>query len=128
MRAIISVALGGAVGALMRYGVSILTNKFWKESFPLSTLIINLSGCFVIGLLGGMVERTSTISAEMKLFLFIGILGAFTTFSTFGLETAVLFQRGEAKVALLNILLSNLLGIGLVFAGFAVSRYLVLAK
>ncbi|MDD5502067.1 MAG: fluoride efflux transporter CrcB [Candidatus Thermoplasmatota archaeon] len=128
MRAIISVALGGATGALMRYGVSLLTHRFWKEAFPLGTLIINLSGCFIIGLLGGMVERTSTISAELKLFLFMGILGAFTTFSTFGLETAVLFQRGEAKVALLNILLSNLLGIGLVFAGFAISRYLVLAK
>lgn len=115
------IAAGGALGALLRYGVSGWVYRFTSGDFPWGTIAVNLSGCFLIGFLWESAQRV-TISPEIRSLIFIGFLGAFTTFSTFGLETVNLLRDGEIRQALNNILLSNISGIALVFAGLFASR------
>jgi CrcB protein len=124
MSSLIYIAIGGAAGALLRYTVSGITYKYFDGLLPWGTLAVNMIGCFAIGFLWQIFEVVST-SPNTRAFIFIGILGAFTTFSTFGLESFNLLREGEVKYAVINILASNILGLGLVFAGFIVSRYLV---
>ncbi|MDY6930477.1 MAG: fluoride efflux transporter CrcB [Halobacteriota archaeon] len=118
------IATGGAIGALSRYAISGLTYGRVNESFPFGTLFVNLIGAFVIGFLWGLAENED-ISSDMHSFLFIGILGSFTTFSTYSLETLNLFREGNTNLAILNILVINLLGIALALIGFITSRYLI---
>jgi len=117
------IAFGGAIGAVLRYVISGFIHQHWKAIFPIGTLIVNLSGAFLIGFLWGIFEY-SIVSHGMRTFIFVGILGAYTTFSTFCLENFSLFRDGEFTQAFLNILLSNILGIILVFAGFFVSKFI----
>jgi fluoride exporter len=117
------IAAGGAGGALLRYAVSSLTYRYVDADFPWGTLIVNLSGCYMIGLLWGFSERTP-FSANTNLLVFTGILGAYTTFSTFGIETFNLLRGGEIGPGLLNILGSNVLGLACVLLGFASARLL----
>ncbi|MDY6958865.1 MAG: fluoride efflux transporter CrcB [Halobacteriota archaeon] len=118
------IAAGGAIGALSRYAISVTTWKRISGSFPFGTLFVNLIGAFVIGLLWGFAENKD-FSSDMHSFLFVGILGSFTTFSTYSLETLNLFRAGNTGLALINILVINLLGITLAFLGFVTSRYLI---
>ncbi len=118
------IAVGGAIGALSRYAISGATYRQLGGAFPWGTLSVNLIGAFVIGLLWGFSEN-GDISSDLRSFLFIGILGSFTTFSTYSLETMNLFRDGETGLALLNILMGNLLGIALALVGFITSRYLI---
>ncbi len=120
----IMLATGGAIGTLLRYTLSGFTYKFLNGGFPWGTLFVNLVGCFIIGLLWGVFE-VENLSANLRNFVFVGILGGFTTFSTFALESFSLLRDGEVKFALLNILASNILGILLVFAGFLLSRHII---
>ncbi len=124
MSKLLFIALGGAAGALLRYSVSGLAYRFFDGVLPWGTLLVNLIGCFAIGFLWQIFEYV-TSSPNTRAFIFVGILGAFTTFSTFGLETFNLFREGEIKYALLNVLASNILGIGLVILGFFSSRFLL---
>lgn len=116
----LSIGIGGGFGALLRYFISTFTYKFLDGIFPWGTLTVNLIGCFCIGFLWGIFERF-VIAPNIRLFIFVGILGGFTTFSSYGLETFSLLREGESKMALLNVLSSNIFGIGCVFGGFAVS-------
>jgi len=118
------IGLGGAIGAVARYIVSGIDYKWSFGIFPVSTLIVNLSGSFVIGFLWGLFE-VFAVSSNMRMFIFIGILGGFTTFSTFALENFNLLKDGERNIAFLNILISNMLGIGLVFAGYLIAKLVV---
>jgi CrcB protein len=86
--------------------------------------MVNVLGSLIIGLLWGIWE-TANISSHMRTFIFIGILGGFTTFSTYSLETLNLFREGEVKMAIVNILANNILGILMVFAGFFAARSLI---
>ena len=124
MSSLIYIAVGGAAGALLRYSVSGITYKYFDGLLPWGTLAVNMIGCFAIGLLWQLFELIST-SPNTRVFIFIGILGAFTTFSTFRLESFNLLREGEIKYAAINILANNILGLGFVFAGFIISRYLV---
>lgn len=120
---LIFIGLGGAIGAVLRYVVSGLDYKFSNGVFPVSTLVINLAGSFIIGFLWGLFE-VFVVSPTMRMFIFIGVLGGFTTFSTFALENFNLIRDGEMSIAITNIVLSNLLGIGLVFIGYGIARFL----
>ncbi len=122
---IIVIGIGGAIGAFLRYVISGITYKFFDGLFPYGTLSVNLLGALFIGLLWGISEKI-TFSPDLRIFVFVGILGAFTTFSTYTLETLNLLRDGEIKIAMMNILVSNIFGILLVFAGFIASKYLIL--
>ena len=120
----ILLAAGGAIGTLLRYSLSGLTYRFADGIFPWGTLSVNLMGSFAIGLLWGVFE-IENLSPNMRNFVFIGILGGFTTFSTFALENFNLFRDGEIKLAISNLLVSNILGVVLVFTGFLLSKYII---
>ncbi|MBP5601434.1 MAG: fluoride efflux transporter CrcB [Treponema sp.] len=110
------VALGGGVGACLRYLIGVIPLKE-PFTFPVKTLLINLLGCFVIGLIAALVVKNSSISPKTVLFIKTGLCGGFTTFSTFALETETLIKTGHIGIALLYVALSVIVGAGLVFAG-----------
>lgn len=118
------VAIGGALGALLRYLVSGWTYRYSSGVFPWGTLVVNLAGSLIIGLLWGLFEA-SVVSSNVRLLLFMGVLGSFTTFSTFSLESFSLLRDGEYSFLLWNVLLSVVLGIGFVFAGYFCARYAI---
>ena len=118
------IALGGAIGTLLRYIAGGLDYRFSGGIFPISTLVVNVTGSLAIGFLWGIVDRF-TVSPNVRLFVFIGILGGYTTFSTFSLETFNLMRDGEYRIALMNVILSVILSIGAVFLGYFVSKTLL---
>ncbi len=120
---ILLVMLGGSLGALSRYGVSLLAIKLFGTKFPWGTLIVNLSGCFLIGLAFAWSERgLGIMNPSLRLFFMTGYLGALTTFSTFGLETVTSYQGRQFLVSIANILANNVVGIALVFLGMVAGR------
>jgi len=92
--------------------------------FPYGTLVVNVLGCFLIGILGGLAEYRQVLEPGQRLFLMIGVLGGFTTFSTFAFETLSLMQDAELLKSLVNTLLQVCLGLAAAFAGFIGARYL----
>lgn len=111
---IIVICLGSCLGALSRY---FITEYFFKlNSFPWATLFINLSGCFLIGFLFNLFPEAKKFQ-ELKNFLFVGFLGSYTTFSSFGLQIHNLMKNGQIKQAFVYIVLSLLIGVFLVFLG-----------
>ncbi|HET7175756.1 MAG TPA: fluoride efflux transporter CrcB [Gammaproteobacteria bacterium] len=113
----VAVALGGIVGCCARYGVSQAVQVYYGKSFPLATLIINVSGCLAMGFLFYLTLERVSISPSMRVALLTGVLGGYTTFSTFAMEALVLAEDGELRTALLYITLSVVLGIGAAFLG-----------
>ncbi len=118
------IMLGGAIGALFRYLASGIAYRYIGGDFPWGTLGVNIVGAFIIGFLWGISERTM-VSPNTRLFVFVGIIGSFTTFSTFCLETFNLLRDGEIKLALANVFITNTLGIVLVILGLLVARYMM---
>lgn len=112
---------GGITGTVLRYALATYTYRFTSGLFPWGTVAVNLTGCFAIGLLWGVLN-TDQLSQEVKNFVFIGLLGAFTTYSTYSLDTLNLFRLGEWKLALANVLLSNIGGIALTAIGFVIGK------
>lgn len=121
MASLLLVALGGAFGATLRYLLSGLISRYFESAFPAGTLGVNLLGCFAVGLLWEPLAHTA-LSPHVRTFFLIGVLGAFTTFSTYGIESVNLMRESELRLALLNLLLSNVLGIALVLLGIGISR------
>jgi fluoride exporter len=120
---ILLVMAGGSIGALSRYGVSLLAAQLFGTRFPWGTLIVNLSGCFLIGLSFALADRgISIMNPSMRLFFVTGYLGALTTFSTYGLETVNSMRAGTHLVTVANILANNLIGGALVFLGMLAGR------
>lgn len=117
-------AVGGAIGTALRYALSGLTYRTVQGVFPWGTMAVNLAGSFAIGLLWGLFER-GNLSPLMRNFIFIGILGGFTTFSTYALESLSLLRDGELRFAMLNILASNIFGIALVLTGLVLSKHII---
>jgi len=119
-----AIALGGAFGTVMRYYVSKATYRWVDGLFPWGTLAVNLIGCFFVGFLWEIFDRY-TFSPTLKLFVFIGILGGFTTFSTYALESMNLARTGELSLALLNVLASTAIGLFLVAFGLFTAKLIV---
>jgi CrcB protein len=115
---VIFVALGGALGSVSRYLLGTWTQTLSRSiDFPYGTLTVNLIGCFLIGVLSQLAETRGAFTAESRAFIFIGILGGFTTFSSFGNETINLFRDGEMLNALVNIGANVIVGLLLVWLG-----------
>ena len=110
------VALGGGIGACLRYLIGLIPLKE-PFVFPVKTLVINLLGCFVIGLVASLALKNSSLSPKLVLFVKTGLCGGFTTFSTFALETETLIKTGQSGLAILYVALSVVAGVGLAFAG-----------
>jgi CrcB protein len=123
MKQILLVGLGGALGAIARYRLSgLVLHHAMDWRFPLPTFVVNFVGCLVAGVLAGLIERHSLFSAEARLFLFTGLLGGFTTFSAFGVDTAGLMRRGEYGVAFSYAALSVLCGVGAVWLSIVLAH------
>ncbi len=116
------VMLGGALGAVSRFAVGTLIQRRYSAVFPLGTFFINVTGSFLIGLLMMLFLNRPTISINWRLFLVTGVLGGYTTFSSFEWETFVALRGGASTAALLNVLLSVGLGFGGVWLGAAMSN------
>ena len=108
---IICVGCGGFLGAISRYIISIYTSKQFLFKIPIGTLIVNVLGGFLIGLIMELTIKNNFISPQLKLFLTTGIMGGLTTFSTFSYETIVLIKEGNILLAILNILLNLILSL-----------------
>ena len=122
---VIFVALGGALGSVSRYLLGTWTQALSKSiDFPYGTLTVNLIGCFIIGALAELAETRGAFTPESRAFLFVGILGGFTTFSSFGNDTINLFRDGEMLNALVNIGANVIVGLFLVWLGRTVA-YLI---
>lgn len=119
---ILCIALGGALGALSRYGLGEAVNKVVGSEFPWGTLLVNLSGCLVFGVLAGLAEERIPLSEELRMLLFVGFLGAFTTFSTFAFHSGQFMEQGQWGWLIANVLLSNVLGIALLLGGLFLGR------
>ena len=113
---------GGFVGTALRYLVGRLVPHITHSHFPWSTLVVNLLGCFIIGLLFGAAERGNLLSANMNVVLITGFCGGFTTFSTFADDIYLLLQKGQWGMFLGYMLLSLVVGVLLVWAGRALVR------
>ncbi len=117
MDKIFLVGIGGAVGSILRFLVSGWVQSVSGVSFPFGTLAVNVLGCFVIGVLSYLADVRGVLTPEMRALLVIGVLGGFTTFSSFGNETMALVRDGEMGYAFANVALSLLLGLGAVYLG-----------
>lgn len=104
------VGIGGLFGAISRYAISLWIGQKWGRSFPLGTFVINVSGSFFIGLLMYLFAERFIVNPQWRLFLVVGFLGAYTTFSTFEYETGRLIRDGEWLVASMNVVFSVLAG------------------
>src|SRR5215216_4177626 len=117
-----SIGFAGFVGTLLRYWLSGFIARRYGETFPYGTLIVNLVGCFVIGFLFYLFYDRALAGPTARITIFIGLLGGFTTFSSYGLQTFTLLRDGELFLALLNVATSNLLGIALVWLGYSLAK------
>jgi CrcB protein len=120
---IIYVGLGGFVGASLRYLAGGIISRFTSQgAFPYGTFAVNMLGCLLIGFFAGLADSRGLFNPAGRAFLFTGVLGAFTTFSTFSFETMGLFQTGHTAPALTNLALQILLGLVAVWIGLQLSH------
>ncbi len=112
------IIIGGALGSLLRFLVADFISTKYSSFFPLGTFSVNVIGSLLIGLLFGLFSMNGQIDDKLKFFIFIGFLGGFTTFSSFALENIKLINEGLISTSLLYILLSNVVGIAIAFAGY----------
>lgn len=112
------IAGGGALGSVLRYAMHGCVQRFTGGSFPAGTLAVNVSGCLVIGLIAAVFSSSTFLREEYRIGLSVGVLGGFTTFSAFGLETFALAESGHWRYALLNVLASCVVGLAAVWLGF----------
>lgn len=127
MQAVLTVAAGGMVGAVLRYLVNIAATKLAGHGFPLGTMIVNIAGSFAMGALVAAMALSWNASQEMRLFLAVGLLGSFTTFSTFSLDVYTLFERQAYGSLLLYTLGSFCLSLGGLVLGLAIVRRVLMA-
>jgi CrcB protein len=116
------IGVAGLVGTLARVWFADVIGEWWNGRFPIGTVIVNLVGCFAIGFLFHLTQDRYVIDPVLRSALLVGVLGGFTTFSSYGLQVFTSFQEGEVFLAMANVLISNIVGLLMVWAGYAVSR------
>lgn len=121
---IVLVAIGGAIGSVARYLVGVWGVKLAGPNFPWGTITVNVVGAFLIGLMVEMVARRFDASSEVRVFIVTGIIGGFTTWSSFTLDAVVLFERGDMGLAAVYLLASLVVSFAAIFAGLALGRAL----
>jgi CrcB protein len=114
--------MGGAIGAVLRYGASLGVYSFMGRGFPYGTLFVNVTGSLLMGLLGVLMLERFSIGPEWRAAVLVGVLGSFTTFSTFSIETLNLLEQGDVVPAVTNILLSVLVCLVAVWFGVLIGR------
>lgn len=120
---LVVIGSGGFIGAISRYVLGNFTQSFFPNSvYPLGTTIVNIVGCFLIGFTMSLFETKGWVNQELRLFLFVGILGGFTTFSTFLHDSFFLYQQNEMTNALLNIGVQVILGLLFIWIGYALAK------
>lgn len=124
MQRIIFVGVAGLVGTLGRYWLSGFIARRYGETFPWGTLVVNALGCFVTGAVYYVSEERFLVSPTVRSVILIGLLGGFTTFSSYGLQTFTLLREGEFGLAVVNVTLSNVLGLLLIWAGYTLMKAL----
>lgn len=117
------VGIGGALGAMARHGLSIWAGRLLGAEFPFGTLLVNLSGSLLMGVLAGLGAHHLTLTQETRAFLVIGVLGGFTTFSAFSLDAVSLFQRQMIPEAMIYIAVSVIFSLLLLLSGMLLTRY-----
>ena len=127
MTRLLAIALGGALGALARYAVFVAATHLLGHGFPYGTLIVNVVGSLLLGVLIEGLALAWTMPEPARLFLVVGVFGAFTTFSTFSLDVAVLYERGRTLAAAGYVLASVVLSVGGLFAGLHLMRRVLMA-
>ena len=122
---VVLVALGGACGSVLRYGAGLAAARWLGVGFPYGTLFVNVTGSFAMGLLiECLTRRYGGADAQLRLLLATGVLGGYTTFSSFSLDVATLVERGALITAFVYLAVTILAGIAALFAGLALSRHL----
>jgi len=124
MQKLLLIAVGGAFGSVLRYVLAGWVQRLGSGSFPVGTLVVNVSGCLAIGLLGMVLTGPWLIREEYRVAILVGILGGYTTFSTFGRETYLLVADGQWGPAIMNVALSNGLGLFAVWFGHRMGQKL----
>jgi CrcB protein len=125
MLPIVLVGVGSLIGGILRYQLSTWVHRSLDNPwFPYGTLVVNVVGCSVIGFLAGLAESRAAFTSDARLFIFVGILGGFTTFSSFALETFALARDTQIAAALLNIAMQLTLGLAAVWFGNLVAHFL----
>ena len=122
MEKLLSVAIGGAAGALARYGTVVAYQRFAPSTFPLAILTVNVLGSLLFGLIWAYAEDREWISENMRLLVLTGFLGSFTTFSTFAFDEAMFIRSGSWAIFVANLLISNAAALAAVFVGFRVGK------
>ncbi len=122
MREMLLVAAGGAAGAVLRYSVNVALISRSASEFPWHTLLVNVVGAFLLGVLAAFTHDRGILSAQYSLLLGTGLLGGFTTFSAFAYESVVLIERGQAMLGVTNIIISCVLGVSAAAVGLLVGR------
>ncbi len=118
MNPIVAVGIGGALGSIARYWLSTAVNRHFPHAFPWGTLAVNVAGCLLLGVIVGLVEHRQLFSPGTRLFLTVGIMGGFTTFSTFGWETFDLMRSNYHWLAMGNVAANVIIGTAAVIAGW----------
>jgi len=122
IKTLLLVGTGGFLGSISRFLTSRFMQSYFPSAFPFGTFVVNISGCFLIGLIFGFSERSSLLTPGWKMFLAVGFCGGFTTFSTFANENLALLRDGEVLNFLLYTGLSVFLGIAATFLGVLITK------
>ena len=124
MKMILFIACGGAIGAVLRYGASLGVYSLLGRGFPYGTLFVNVTGSLLMGVLSILMLERFNVGPEWRAAILVGLLGSFTTFSTFSLETLNLLEQGDVMRAMANIMLSVIVCLAAVWLGMNIGRQL----